>query len=75
MIDCCDGEYCDDYIAEVVRQLNDTKFYEKLDENSQELFQKDIDEVLKNEISKSTRENIWNDRIPIIYAFPKYIKN
>ena len=37
----------DDYIAEVERQLNDTKFYEKLDENPQEQFRKDIDEVLK----------------------------
>ena len=38
----------DEYIAEVERQLNDTHFYEKLDENPQEKFQKDIDEVLKN---------------------------
>ena len=37
----------DDYIAEVERQLNDTKFYEKLDENPQEQFRKDIVEVLK----------------------------
>ena len=37
---------CDDYIAEVERQLNDTKFYKKLDKNSQEYFRKDIDEVL-----------------------------
>ena len=49
----------DDYIAEVERQLNDTKFYKKLDENPQEQFRKDIDEVLTNiEISESTRENI-----------------
>ena len=46
----------DDYIAEVERQLNDTKFYKrKLDENPQEQFRKDIDEVIKNiELSKST---------------------
>ena len=37
----------DDYIAEVERQLNDTKFYEKLDLNPQEQFRKDIVEVLK----------------------------
>ena len=69
----------DDYIAEVERQLNDTKFYEKLDENPQEQFQKDIDEVLKNiQISESTRENIspsGNGRIPIFYVLPKIHKN
>ena len=44
-----------DNIAEVERQLNDTKFYKRLDENPQEKFRKDIDEVIKNiELSKST---------------------
>ena len=68
----------DDYIAEVERQLNDTKFYEKLDENPQEQFRKDIDEVLTNiEISESTRENIspsGSGRIPIFYVLPKIHK-
>ena len=49
----------DDYIAEVERQLNDTKFYEKLDENPQEQFRKDIKEVLTNiAISESIRETL-----------------
>ena len=65
----------DDYIAEVERQLKDTKFYEKLDENPQEQFRKDIDEVLINiEISESTRENIipsGSGRIPILYVLQK----
>ena len=69
----------DDYIAEVERQLNNTKFYEQLDENPQEQFRKDIDEVLKNiQISESTLENIspsGNGRIPIFCVLPKFHKN
>ena len=68
----------DDYIAEVERQINDTKFYEKLDEDPQEQFRKDIDEVLKTiQISESTLENISpseNGRIPIFYVLPKIHK-
>ena len=68
----------DDYITEVERQLYDTKFYEKLDENPQEQFQKDIDEVLTNiEIAVPARENIspsGNGRIPIFYVLPKFHK-
>ena len=68
----------DDYIAEVERQLNDTKFYKKLDENPQEQFQKDIDEVIKNiELSKSTRESInppGSDIFLIFYVLPKIHK-
>ena len=69
----------DDYITEVERQLNDTKFYKKkLDENPQEKFRKDIDEVIKTiELSKSIRESIippGSDRIPIFYVLPKIHK-
>ena len=38
----------DDYIAEVERQLNNSKFYKKLDDNPKEQFQKDVIEVLEN---------------------------
>ena len=68
----------DDYITEVERQLNDKKFYEKLDENPQEQFRKDMDKVLTNiEILESTRENIGpsgSGRIPIFYVLPKIHK-
>ena len=45
---------------------------EKLHENPQEQFRKDIDEVIKNsKLSKSTRESTTpsgSDRIPIFYV-------
>ena len=68
----------DDYIAEVERQLNNSKFYKKLDDNPKEQFQKDINEVLESiKISVSTRENIspGSNRTPIFYVLPKYIKH
>ena len=68
----------DAYIAEAERQPNDTQFNEKLDENPQEQFRKDIDKLLKNiEISESTRENISSSesgKIPIFYVLPKIYK-
>lgn len=67
-----------DYIAEVERQLGDTKFYEKLDKNPQEQFRKDINEVLRDvKVSESTRENLspsGSNSVPVFYILPKIHK-
>ena len=68
---------CDYLIAEVVRQLNDTKFYKKLDENSQEHFPKNIDEVLKKLKYRSQPEKTspsGSNRIPNYLCLAKIHK-
>ncbi|XP_053391643.1 uncharacterized protein LOC128554386 [Mercenaria mercenaria] len=68
-----------DYISEAYRQLENNKYYKRLDENPQKLFNKDIHDSLNNleNIRESTLENLYPsnaDRVPQFYILPKIHK-
>ncbi|XP_045215214.2 uncharacterized protein LOC123565411 [Mercenaria mercenaria] len=68
-----------DYISEAYRQLENNKYYERLDENPQKVFSKDIHDSLNNSenIRESILENLYPSnvvRVPQLYILPKIHK-
>ena len=67
----------EDYIAEVERQLNDQRYYEKLHENYYEKFKTEIQEVIseiKDSLVLDGFENVSipnENRVPQFYILPK----
>ena len=71
----------EDYVAEALRQLNNTEYYKKVDRDYTKEHEKNIDEcittlVVKGDIDKDISKLLRpvNSRTPVFYILPKIHK-